>query len=303
MPAIDIDDFCDFALQQGLLFGTNVHYLVAVAMQRSGINDDPKDGSFGPYVVPQADFDATRNDAEFKFSFQSTDISNWRIQTKIFALRASREFDQFVAQQGRNPSAVELYLKQFPGADPATLTASLTQACNKTAAAVNKAANDLLDTDVPVISDPSKPDSGSPVAVAGINLSSIAKTRQPIAQMILSAFSSAGFGKLQQVAALANAIRESKLNPSAVSQPPEHSVGLFQLNMGKGLGVGHTEAELKDPATNIALIINEARKYPTFASAGTLLDAVGAFVRNVERPANTVGEINARLTIAESLVT
>jgi hypothetical protein len=304
MPDIDIDDFSAFALQQGLLFGINVHYLVAVAKQRSGIKDDKKNDSFGPYFIPQGDFDATRNDTEFSLSFQATDISVWRIQTKIFALRAAREFEDFVAQQGRNPSAIDLYLRQFPGSDAAALAGSLKDACDQTVDAVKGAAKNLLDTDVPIITDPSSPNVAGPAAAAvtGFDLSAIANTRKPVAQMILNAFAGAGFGKVQQVAALANAIRESKLNPKAISHPPEHSVGLFQLNMQRGLGRGHTEPELQDAATNISLIINEARKFPTFASASTLLDAVSVFVRKVERPANTVGEINTRLKIAESLV-
>jgi hypothetical protein len=304
VAAIDIDDFANWCMQQSLLFGINPHYLVAVAKQQSGIDDAQNAGAFGPYALPQGDFDATMNDPEYGFNFSSGDISVWRIQSKVFALRAARMFDQLVAKLGRNPSAVELFLLEFPRADPVALATSVQKACNDTAKAIQDAAEDILDSPGPVtIVDPTKPAPGGPASadISGFNVAALPKGTAPIGKMIVEEFAKAGFGKLQQTAALANAIRESRLNPNAVSKPPEHSVGLFQLNMGKGLGMGHTEAQLKNPATNIAIIIREAKKFPAFASASTLLDAVGVFVRKVERPANTVAEINERLKIAQQL--
>jgi hypothetical protein len=71
--------------------------------------------------------------------------------------------------------------------------------------------------------------------------------------------------------------------------------------MGAGLGRGHSKAELQDPQKNIAIIIGVAKKVGPFVNAPTLAAAVAAFVRQVERPANTEGEIAARLKIAQRL--
>jgi hypothetical protein len=135
-----------------------------------------------------------------------------------------------------------------------------------------------------------------------VDLSSIPATKRPIAQKILDAFANAGFGKFQQVAALANAVRESNLNPIAHSTPPEESIGLFQLNHKKGLGVGHSIQSLEDPDTNIDIIIEACHNVGTFKTAASLADAVAEFVTKIERPANTEDEIARRLKIANQLL-
>jgi hypothetical protein len=149
--------------------------------------------------------------------------------------------------------------------------------------------------------DPGVADPGA--AGAGqVDLSSIPAQDRAIAQKILDAFAAAGFGVFQQVAALANAIRESNLKPNAHSPPPEDSVGLFQLNRIAGLGRGHSAQSLEDPDTNIDIIIQEATKFPEFRGASSLDDAVAAFVRRVERPANMDTEIAKRQGIANGLM-
>jgi len=137
---------------------------------------------------------------------------------------------------------------------------------------------------------------------AEFNISAIPHGREGIARMILTAFADAGFGGAQQIATLANAIAESALNPNATSAPPDGGVGLFQLNRTGGLGRGHTVAELQDPATNINLILTEAKKFHAFGEAASLQDAVSTFVRMVVRPANPAEEAIRRLKIAEGLV-
>lgn len=118
--------------------------------------------------------------------------------------------------------------------------------------------------------------------------------------MIVKAFADGGLGAPQQLAALANAIAESNLDPNAVSVA-EQAVGLFQLNMAHGLGRGHTAAELKDPATNVNLILSEAKKFGAFKSADSLEDAVSAFVRNIARPASPAAQIAHCQKIAEQI--
>jgi hypothetical protein len=138
--------------------------------------------------------------------------------------------------------------------------------------------------------------------VVKFNISAVPEGRESIAQLVVDLFAEAGFGALQQLAALANAIGVSDLNPAAKSAPPGQAVGLFQLSR-TALGAGHTVAELEDPATNISLVRAEAEKFAAFAAATSLEQAVSAFVRGVARPANPAGESARRLKIAERLVT
>lgn len=138
-------------------------------------------------------------------------------------------------------------------------------------------------------------------SAAKLDLHNLTAAQQAVAKQILVAFATAGFGPLQQVAALANAIAESALNPNAKSPPPEQSVGLFQLNMKNGLGVGRTEQSLKNAATNIAIIIESANRLEDFKNAASLRDAVDVFVRRIERPALKDAAVEKRLKIAESI--
>lgn len=51
-----------------------------------------------------------------------------------------------------------------------------------------------------------------------------------MAQLIVKRFEEAGYGVVQQVAALANAIAESGLDPKIKAAGDEDSWGLFQIN-------------------------------------------------------------------------
>jgi hypothetical protein len=135
----------------------------------------------------------------------------------------------------------------------------------------------------------------------GLSLTSISPEKRPVAQKILDAFAAAGFGQFQQVAALANAIAESGLNPNAGIAGVEDSWGLFMLT-ARGLGVGRTPDELKNPDINIDIIVKAATKVPQFAAATALDDAVDIFVRFIERPANVTSEVIRRQQIARQLL-
>jgi len=119
--------------------------------------------------------------------------------------------------------------------------------------------------------------------------------------MIVDRFSRAGFGPIQQLAALANAIGESGLDPKAKSPGTERSFGLFQCNQTAGLGIGFTVEQLTNPEINIGIIIKETKKFAEFAKAATIDAAVDAFVRFIERPKDTTGAIKRRLEIAGQL--
>jgi uncharacterized protein (TIGR02594 family) len=130
----------------------------------------------------------------------------------------------------------------------------------------------------------------------------IAAENRQFAKLIVDKFAAAGYGRIQQIAALANAIAESRLNPNAHNTKGEDSVGLFQLFRIKGVGGKHSVEALKDPGFNTDLIIAEAKRFSIFAKADSLDKAVDAFVRFVERPANTEAQIAKRLQIAQSLI-
>lgn len=138
---------------------------------------------------------------------------------------------------------------------------------------------------------------------AGINFDAkdVPASRKDIAKQIVTAFADAGFGVVQQVTALANAIRESGLDPAIESPMPERSFGLFQLNTNGGLGTGISPGQLKQAAFNINVIVTEAKKIPAFATATSLAEAMKIFVEQIERPANQPTEIQTRLKIAERL--
>jgi hypothetical protein len=108
-----------------------------------------------------------------------------------------------------------------------------------------------------------------------------------------------GLGAPQQLAALANAIAESNLDPNA-ALVAERAVGLFQLNMAHGLGRGHTAAE-QGPRDQRQSYSVRSEKFGAFKSADSLEDAVSAFVRNMARPASPAAQIAHRLRIAEQI--
>jgi hypothetical protein len=195
-----------------------------------------------------------------------------------------------VASLKRFPSADELYAAwpKTPSPPPGgSLQGALDNTRSFITTAVDAALEGMDDGDV----------------VAEIDLSSIpAGAKRTHAQAIIDAFAAAEFAKVHQLAALANAIAESDLNPNAVNdRPPENSVGLFQLNINGGVGSGHTVPELKNPAKNIDLILRKAKSVPAFKAATDLQDAVSVFVRRIEQPANQVGEIVKRFAIAKKL--
>jgi len=121
---------------------------------------------------------------------------------------------------------------------------------------------------------------------------------ESMAELIRSKFKAAGFSDIQAEAAVANAVAESGLNPNAHNTRGEDSVGLFQMNRNGGLGTGHSVESLKDPNYNIDLAIAAAKKSEAFLKSNTIDDAVAAFVRDVERPANKELEIEKRIQIA-----
>ena len=121
-----------------------------------------------------------------------------------------------------------------------------------------------------------------------------------IANTIARSFAAAGYGPAQQIAAVSVAIRESTLNPKAHNSGCD-CYGLFQMNRRDGLGKGHSIANLTNPDYNIALIIKETERAPSFKAAATVEQAVRSFVRHVTRPADKPGVVRATLRTARKV--
>jgi hypothetical protein len=281
MP-INIADFALHCVNQGFFYAVNPHFVMAVAHVRSGIKDDTEGNQIGPFRFTQAEWDAGLGDAKFDGDPPlSAEINNPAMQVLFATVQALNAQTKLVASLKRFPSADELYAAwpKTPSPPPGgSLQGALDNTRSFITTAVDAALEGMDDGDV----------------VAEIDLSSIpAGAKRTHAQAIIDAFAAAEFAKVHQLAALANAIAESDLNPNAVNdRPPENSVGLFQLNINGGVGSGHTVPELKNPAKN---------SVPAFKAATDLQDAVSVFVRRIEQPANQVGEIVKRFAIAKKL--
>jgi hypothetical protein len=143
-------------------------------------------------------------------------------------------------------------------------------------------------------------------AIKGINFDSpkVPAARRDMAKLIALRFGEAGYGVIQQVAAIANAIGESGLKPDIKAAGKEPSYGLFQLNLN-GVGHGHDPAELIDPERNIAIMlayISTLSANTAYSATASLHDAVAIFVRDFERPKDSAGAIATRSAIAQTLL-
>ena len=213
--------------------------------------------------------------------------------------------DADVANQGIDRSRIAArYPKYTQGLTAEAALAAITTDLQK---ALDGSRQLIAQAGADIISSSNDPVGGTGSIDARINLGSpaIPAGRRNMAELIISRFAGAGYGVLPQVAALANAIAESKLDPKVKAAGNERSYGLFQLNL-VGVGHGHDPEELKDPERNIAIMLDYISKQggarDAFKAAPSLREAVSIFVRSFERPANTSGAINTRLPIAQSLL-
>src|SRR4051794_20788750 len=138
---IDRAMFAQECVRQGVIFRIEPHYLLGVAQLRSGISAASNGNQIGPFRLTQDEWDANRRSEEFDVDFTATEIISWRRQCIVFGLMAHRAFDAFISANGRNPSALELYLQQWSGAASATLAADFQTALNVTAVLVGPAAD------------------------------------------------------------------------------------------------------------------------------------------------------------------
>src|SRR5205085_198063 len=82
---------------------------------------------------------------EFDLHFTPAQIGSALRQCAVFGFMAHRAFDAWISANGRNPSARELYLQQWPDAATATFDADFQKAFDDTAGLVDPAAAAVLD--------------------------------------------------------------------------------------------------------------------------------------------------------------
>jgi len=153
-----------------------------------------------------------------------------------------------------------------------------------------------------VLEDTMTASSGAATNHFNLTAAGVPKERHKWGDLIVDRFQRAGFTQDHHLrTALANAIDESRLNPEIKAAGSEESYGLFQCNQRGGLGTGFTVKELRDPDTNISIILKAARGSKAFCSASSLAAAMDAFVRHIERPANPEVAISRRTDIANLL--
>jgi uncharacterized protein (TIGR02594 family) len=143
--AIDRATFAEECVRQGVYFRIEPHYLLAVAQLRSEISSGDNGDRKGPFRLTQAEWNGNSNDDEFDLHFSPDQIGSPLRQCAVFGLMAHRAFDAFVSANVRNPSALELYLQQWPTAASANLSIDLQKALDATAGLLGPAADAVLD--------------------------------------------------------------------------------------------------------------------------------------------------------------
>ena len=146
--------------------------------------------------------------------------------------------------------------------------------------------------------------SQTPANAEPLKVKKLSKEQSAMATLIYNKFTAAGFNDAQATAAVVNSFAESSLNPKASRKTDkEASYGLFQMNTKGGLGAGHDPENLKDPNYNIDLMIKAAKGKAgeKFRSAATVEDAITAFTKDLERPANANEEAAKRVALASAI--
>jgi hypothetical protein len=304
--SIDRSDFATECVDAAVYCGvfSYLHYIIATAQLRSEITDTNDNDEIGPFRLTQKTWDAFKSDNDFDFNFISSEIDSWQVQCHVFALIVFRARQRLFDSLGRNPSPLDLYHDQWAGAETKTLAADLKKALSDTRDRLTPGVQAFFQRDIPVVafSDPEAfPGADDSDKINYDKVSNDASGKK-IAKQIVTKFKNGGFGTNQQVAALANAIAESGLVPNARAALGEDSFGLFQLNRRGGLGAGHSPEDLMNPAKNIQIVFRAAENSKAFKRAISLEDAVAAFVKDVGRPPDILGQTSARILIARRLL-
>lgn len=122
------------------------------------------------------------------------------------------------------------------------------------------------------------------------------------AATIAEEFSKAGYSTQVVLAALVNSYRESYLRNSSVGDNGQ-SVGLFQIRDRDNGKMRAFTGDRRDPRYNCEWVLtNEKAGLAKVAAAPNVLEAVAAFTRYVERPANPDDKVQDRKQLAGTLL-
>lgn len=313
MPTIQQDDFADQCVTFGLLYGVNAHYVMAVAMLRSKLNDDVVGGQNGPYLWTQAEWDANpdiKNPA-LGNPFVSGDLSDWRAQVDVFVLMTLRQFTALQATLGQNPSALQLYQSQWPG-ESGPVVDNLQKSCDNTRQAILDAINQQLPevgASSLAVTDPKEPvaqQTSNPPANLHTNME-----RNEWAAY--HAALGAGLSDPACRALVANMRGESLGNPSDVhvdvdanNHPVHLARGIVQWDPPRSAAIkahfgslpnqmsvdDQTRAAIWEIQTNATYV---KTKVAIFQSGGTAEQIIEVLVTDYERPARPDQEIPKRI--------
>jgi len=136
-----------------------------------------------------------------------------------------------------------------------------------------------------------------------ITLAKLTQEQRRIAQLIMDKFAAAGFSTAQQLAAVAVAMTESSLNPDFVGAGGLER-GLYASRPARLASVGFDASKDKVTAEiSIDSTIKEAKMpFSHLKESVTVVDAIVAFVRRVQRPSNADAFIDNALLVARSLI-
>ncbi len=296
--ALTPDHLAQECVFQGLFFGVNPHYLVAVAQLRSGISDVANGNLVGPFQLTQSQWDSNCSDAEFAMDFASDDITSWRAQCAVFALMAFRQQSKLIEENATFPSAVDLFKAQWPD-DKAKLPDDMQAALNKTAALIDPAAKAILDEPPQqsiVIDDAKKPAPALAVAPKPTEpgaADSVFRMKAPsIMAKLMNDFA---FTEIQAAGILGNLGHESDGFRQLQEQHPKSGRGGFGWAQWTGERRVNFEKFCDDqglqPSSDVAnygflkreLLTTEGATVPAVKQTTTLGGAVRAFETKFER--------------------
>ncbi|HZO47280.1 MAG TPA: hypothetical protein VFB68_15400 [Xanthobacteraceae bacterium] len=120
-PDLPFDEvtFANLCVLHGQMQGVVPHYMLAVAMHRSGLADTSDGDEIGPFRITKEQWAAHCKEPEFDIDLPTT-IQPWYKHPAVFAVMARRA-EKALNPTGADarPSAVDLYKQQWP-AEPAT---------------------------------------------------------------------------------------------------------------------------------------------------------------------------------------
>jgi len=144
---IEREKFSRECVYQGYYMKVSPHYLAAVAELRSGVSDNPKPAGLGPFCLSTDEWSANMDGGNLAFGFVSSDISDWRFQTQVFAYMTQQLEEPGRQAFGHPMDSLELYLCQLFG--PTAAAAITADPTASVATAVSAQALQILDQRFP----------------------------------------------------------------------------------------------------------------------------------------------------------